>query len=213
MFLKKKLIGILPILLIAGFVLLKLLQFVEIDFSQQREGLLHFVDVELTEDEADRLDRDFIPGIEYISNLTGTWAVRFLLAAFLMSPVSLLIGRSFPLYFRQSVGIATGVFTMLHVFVFIYSESFLSIFSRAELILGFLAFLIILSLTLTSNKKAMKLLKRRWKRLHRWVYLAVLLVMLHLIILDHSWLVYGILFAFGFVFRIKSVKRFIKTRL
>ncbi len=213
MFLKKKLIGILPILLIAGFVLLKLLQFVEIDFSQQREGLLHFVDVELTEDEADRLDRDFIPGIEYISNLTGTWAVRFLLAAFLMSPVSLLIGRSFPLYFRQSVGIATGVFTMLHVFVFIYSESFLSIFSRAELILGFLAFLIILSLTMTSNKKAMKLLKRRWKRLHRWVYLAVLLVMLHLIILDHSWLVYGILFAFGFVFRIKSVKRFIKTRL
>ena len=213
MFLKKKLIGILPILLIAGFVLLKLLQFVEIDFSQQREGLLHFVDVELTEDEADRLDRDFIPGIEYISNLTGTWAVRFLLAAFLMSPVSLLIGRSFPLYFRQSVGIATGVFTMLHVFVFIYSESFLSIFSRAELILGFLAFLIILSLTLTSSKKAMKLLKRRWKRLHRWVYLAVLLVMLHLIILDHSWLVYGILFAFGFVFRIKSVKRFIKTRL
>jgi len=213
MFLKKKLIGILPILLIAGFALLKLLQFVEIDFSQQREGLLHFVDVELTEDEADRLDRDFIPGIEYISNLTGTWAVRFLLAAFLMSPVSLLIGRSFPLYFRQSVGIATGVFTMLHVFVFIYSESFLSIFSRAELILGFLAFLIILSLTLTSSKKAMKLLKRRWKRLHRWVYLAVLLVMLHLIILDHSWLVYGILFAFGFVFRIKSVKRFIKTRL
>ncbi|RZT95542.1 sulfoxide reductase heme-binding subunit YedZ [Ancylomarina subtilis] len=213
MFLKKKLIGILPILLIAGFVLLKLLQFVEIDFSQQREGLLHFVDVELTEDEADRLDRDFIPGIEYISNLTGTWAVRFLLAAFLMSPVSLLIGRSFPLYFRQSVGIATGVFTMLHVFVFIYTESFLSVFSRAELILGFLAFLIILSLTLTSNKKAMKLLKRRWKRLHRWVYLAVLLVMLHLIILDHSWLVYGILFAFGFVFRIKSVKRFIKTRL
>jgi len=213
MFLKKKLIGILPILLIAGFVLLKLLQFVEIDFSQQREGLLHFVDVELTEDEADRLDRDFIPGIEYISNLTGTWAVRFLLAAFLMSPVSLLIGRSFPLYFRQSVGIATGVFTMLHVFVFIYTESFLSVFSRAELILGFLAFLIILSLTLTSSKKAMKLLKRRWKRLHRWVYLAVLLVMLHLIILDHSWLVYGILFAFGFVFRIKSVKRFIKTRL
>jgi len=213
MFLKKKLIGILPILLIAGFVLLKLLQFVEIDFSQQREGLLHFVDVELTEDEADRLDRDFMPGIEYVSNLTGTWAIRFLLAAFLMSPVSLLIGRSFPLYFRQSVGIATGVFTMLHVFVFIYTESFLSVFSRAELILGFLAFLIILSLTLTSNKKAMKLLKRRWKRLHRWVYLAVLLVMLHLIILDHSWLVYGILFAFGFVFRIKSVKRFIKTRL
>lgn len=213
MLLKKHIIGILPIVLIAGFVLLKLSQCVEIDFSEQRESLLHFVDVDLSEDEADRLDRDFIPGIEYISNLTGSWAIRFLLAAFLMSPVSLVIGRSFPLYFRQTIGIATGVFTTLHVFVFIYAESFLSIFTRIELILGFLAFLIILSLTLTSSRKAMKLLKRKWKSLHRWVYLAAVLVMLHIIILDHSWLVYGILFALGFVFRIKAVKRLIKSRM
>lgn len=130
-----------------------------------------------------------------------------------MSPVSLIIGRSFPLYFRQSIGIATGLFTTLHVMVFILSEGILQIFTRLELISGFIAFFIILSLTLTSSKRAMKLLKRKWKSLHRWVYLAALLVMLHTIILDQSWLLYGVLFGLGFVFRIKAVKSFIKTKM
>jgi len=210
---KKHYIGILPIVLVALFVLWKLIQFIEIDFSQAEGEWLSFVDVELSEEEADRLDRDFIPGIEYVSSLTGLWAVRFLLAAFLMSPISLFIGRSFPLYFRQSIGITTGFFTTLHLLVFIFSEGIRQIFTRPELISGFLAFFIILSLTLTSSKRAMKLLKRRWKSLHRGVYLAVLLVMAHLVILDQSWLVYGILFGLGFVFRIKAVKLFVQTRI
>ena len=209
--LKKSYLTILPIILIAVFVLWKLAQFIELDFSQQGEDILSFVDVELSEEEADRLDRDFIPGIQYVTSLTGLWAIRFFLAAFLMSPISLIIGKSFPLYFRQSIGITTGLFTTLHVMVFIFSEGILPIFTRFELIFGFLAFLIILSLTLTSSKRAMKLLKRKWKSLHRWVYFATLLVMAHLVILDQSWLIYGSLFTLGFLFRLKSVKQFIKS--
>lgn len=211
--LKKSYLAILPIILIAVFVLWKLAQFIELDFSQQGEDILSFVDVELSDEEADRLDRDFIPGIQYVTSLTGLWAIRFFLAAFLMSPISLIIGKSFPLYFRQSIGITTGLFTTLHVMVFIFSEGILPIFTRPELISGFIAFLIILSLTLTSSKRAMKLLKRNWKSLHKWVYFAALLVMAHLVILEKSWMVYGILFGLGFVFRIKIVKQFIKTRL
>ena len=208
---KKNYLGILPIVLIIVYVLWKLTHFVEIDFSEQGEHILSFVDVELSEEEADRLDRDFIPGIQYVTSLTGLWAVRFLLAAFLMSPISLLVGRSFPLYFRQSIGIATGLFTTLHVLVFIFSEGFFQVFTRPELITGFIAFLIIFCLTLTSSKRAMKLMKRRWKSLHKLVYAAVFLVMLHLIILDQSWMVYGILFGLGFVFRIKAIKNQIKA--
>lgn len=210
---KKHYIGILPIVLIALFVLWRLSQFIEIDFTAKGDDILSFVDVELSEEEANRLDRDFIPGIEFVTSLTGLWAIRFFLAAFLMSPISLIIGRSFPLYFRQSIGITTGLFSSIHVMVFIFSEGISPIFSRPELVLGFIAFLIILSLTLTSSKRAMKLLKRKWKSLHRWVYLATILIMLHVIILDKSWLVYGILFGLGFVFRIKALKRFIKTSL
>ena len=208
---KKYYIVIFPIVLIAALVLWKLSQFIELDFSQEAENVLNFVDVELSEEEADRLDRDFIPGIEYVTSLTGLWAIRFFLVAFLMSPISLIVGKSFPLYFRQSIGITTGLFTTLHVMVFIFSEGILPIFTRVELIFGFLAFLIILSLTLTSSKRAMQLLKRKWKSLHRWVYFAALLVMAHLVILDQSWLIYGSLFALGFFFRLKAVKQFIKS--
>jgi sulfoxide reductase heme-binding subunit YedZ len=211
MSLKKSYLAIFPIVLIAMFVLWKLSQFIELDFSQEAEGVINFVDLELSDEDADRLDRDFIPGIEYVTSLTGLWAIRFFLAAFLMSPISLIIGKSFPLYFRQSIGITTGLFATLHVMIFIFSEGILPIFTRLELISGFMAFLIILSLTLTSSKRAMKLLKRNWKSLHRWVYLAALLVMAHLVILDESWLIYGSLFGLGFVFRIKIVKKFIKT--
>ncbi|MDE5424262.1 ferric reductase-like transmembrane domain-containing protein [Ancylomarina sp. DW003] len=208
---KKRYLGILPVLLVATFVVWRLIQFVEIDVTQTGEEMLSFVDVELSDEEADRLDRDFIPGIEFVTSLTGLWAIRFLLAAFLMSPISLVVGKSFPLYFRQSIGISTGFFTTLHVLVFVLSEGVLEIFTRPELIFGFIAFLIIISLTLTSSKRAMKLMKRKWKSLHRWVYFAVLLVMIHLIILDQSWLLYGILFGLGFVFRIKPLKRRIKA--
>lgn len=211
MLLKKRYLGILPVLLVATFVVWRLIQFVEIDVTQTGEEMLSFVDVELSDEEADRLDRDFIPGIEFVTSLTGLWAIRFLLAAFLMSPISLVVGKSFPLYFRQSIGISTGFFTTLHVLVFVLSEGVLEIFTRPELIFGFIAFLIIISLTLTSSKRAMKLMKRKWKSLHRWVYFAVLLVMIHLIILDQSWIVYGILFGIGFVFRIKPLKRRIKA--
>jgi sulfoxide reductase heme-binding subunit YedZ len=181
--------------------------FIEIDFPEKGDNILSFVDVELSEEEeADRLDRDFIPGIEYVTSLTGLWAIRFLLAAFLMLPTSLVIGRSFPLYFRQSIGIAMGLFSSIHVMAFIFFEGILPIFSRPEFVLGFIAFLIILSLTLTSSKRTMKLLKRKWKSLYRWVYLATFFVMLHVIILDQLWMVYGVLIGLGFVFRIRVVK-------
>ena len=209
----KHYIGILPIVLIALFVLWKLSLFIGIDFSEQGENMLRFIDVELSEEEAIRLDRDFIPGIEHVTSLTGLWAIRFFLAAFLMTPISLITGRSFPLYFRQALGITTGLFTTLHVLVFVFTEGVWQVFTRPELIFGFIAFIIILSLTITSSKRAMKLLKRKWKSLHRWVYLATLFVMLHVIILDQSWIVYGVLFSLGFVFRIKALKRFIKMRL
>ena len=117
---KKLYLGLFPIVLIAVFVLWKLSLFIEIDFSEQGENMLNFVDVELSEEEADRLDRDFIPGIEYVTSLTGLWAIRFLLAVFLMPPISLITGRSFPLYFRQSIGIATGLFSSIHMMVFIF---------------------------------------------------------------------------------------------
>ena len=44
---------------------------------------------------------------------------------------------------------------------------------------GLAAFLILTALALTSHRPAMKRMGRNWKRLHRLVYLAGILVVLH----------------------------------
>ncbi len=207
---KKENGGILAVAIIVVIVLWKLSMFIEFDLTTGSQDFLNFTDLELSDEEADLLDRDFIPGIEYVTNLSGLWAIRFFLIAFLMTPISLFVGRCFSLYIRQSIGIATGILSAIHAMVFILSEGFFSIFMRVELISGLFAFLIIFSLTLTSNKRAMKFLKQKWKTLHRWVYAAVLLVLLHLVLLDQSWLIYVVLFGLGFILRLKMVKQLIK---
>ena len=46
---------------------------------------------------------------------------------------------------------------------------------------GFASFLILLPLALTSNRAAIKRLGKRWKGLHRWVYIAAVFALLHYI--------------------------------
>ena len=48
-------------------------------------------------------------------------------------------------------------------------------------LVGFAAFLILLPLAITSTKGWMKRLGQAWKRLHQWVYLAALLVIVHFV--------------------------------
>ncbi len=53
------------------------------------------------------------------------------------------------------------------------------IIERNYLLVGFSAWLIVLPLALTSFALAQRRLGRRWKQLHQWVYLAVLLGAIH----------------------------------
>ena len=53
------------------------------------------------------------------------------------------------------------------------------LYKRLYVTMGFLAFLIITALAVTSPKKMVKRMGRRWKPLHRMIYLAVLLVLIH----------------------------------
>ena len=52
------------------------------------------------------------------------------------------------------------------------------------MLVGFSAFLILLLLAITSTQGWMKRLGKNWKRLHRWVYLAGVLAVVH-----YVWLV------------------------
>ena len=52
----------------------------------------------------------------------------------------------------------------------------------------------------------MKLLKSNWKTLQRFAYAAILLSLLHVVLLEKTWLIYAIIVGIGFIIRIPVVK-------
>lgn len=57
---------------------------------------------------------------------------------------------------------------------------------RPYILLGFGAWLLLLPLALTSNRFSQRKLGKNWKRLHRLVYLSLLLALLHLLLILRS---------------------------
>jgi sulfoxide reductase heme-binding subunit YedZ len=61
-----------------------------------------------------------------------------------------------------------------------------NIIEKRFVLVGFAAFLILIPLAVTSTKGWMRRLGKNWKRLHQWVYLASLLVIVHFVWLVKS---------------------------
>ncbi|MFN7905624.1 MAG: ferric reductase-like transmembrane domain-containing protein [Pseudobdellovibrionaceae bacterium] len=86
---------------------------------------------------------------------------------------------------RRWLGIFTGVYFVLHFLTYLAKEAFEftafeQIWTKNYLIFGFSAFSLLMILTLTSNSLSVRLLKiKRWKNLHRLVYVAFLLMLGH----------------------------------
>lgn len=132
---------------------------------------------------------------------TAYAALIFLVLTISIGPFNLLTGRRNPIssYIRRDLGIWTALLALSHVVVglqlhysgqmwlyFVYplsEEHSLPLrFDRFGLTnhAGLIAALIFLMLLVLSNNMLLKRLgPKRWKRYHRWNYLAVLLVMGH----------------------------------
>ncbi|WP_452229999.1 ferric reductase-like transmembrane domain-containing protein [Lacinutrix sp. MEBiC02404] len=110
------------------------------------------------------------------------------------------------LFVRQAMGIATPVWSFLHFIIFIVAEGFMETFTQVNYVAGFIAILIMIPLFFTSNRKSMKRLKRNWKKLQSFSYAAIFLSLLHVALLDKTWLIYAIIVGIGFLLRIPIVK-------
>jgi sulfoxide reductase heme-binding subunit YedZ len=125
--------------------------------------------------------------------LTGLWAIRFLIITLSLSPIRRWFGFSAVLHYRRMLGLYVWFYASLHlmaVLTYILGWSglvFLEEFTeRPYMALGILAWLSLIPLGLTSNRWMMKKLGRRWKRLHRLVYVAAILACGHFIWLIRS---------------------------
>lgn len=150
--------------------------------------------------------------LEMLYHVTGEFAIRWMTAVLTLTPVYIIFGIS-NLFVRQAMGIATAVWSLLHFVIFIWKEGLIETFTQFNYILGFIAILILIPLLFTSNRKSMKKFKNNWKKLQSLAYAAIFLSLIHVAILEKTWLIYAIVVGIGFVVRTPFIKdKFIAIR-
>ena len=125
--------------------------------------------------------------IEALQQETGQWALRMLLITLAMSPLRQIINHIGPLLLRRMLGLFCFFYAFLHVCVYVLLDRSLDLAAVLEDLLerpfitaGFAAFALLVILAITSNSASMKWLRKRWTSLHRWIYIATVLALLHL---------------------------------
>ncbi|MGB5436913.1 MAG: ferric reductase [Maribacter sp.] len=143
---------------------------------------------------------------ELLYHITGEFAIRWMAAVLTLTPFFILFGIT-NLFVRQAMGVATAVWSFLHFIVFIWGEGFLETFTQVNYVAGFVAVLILVPLFFTTNRRSMKWLKSKWKKLQSLAYLAIILSLLHVAILEKTWIIYAIIVGVGFIIRIPIIKQ------
>ena len=131
--------------------------------------------------------------IQDITLRTGKAALVLLVLSLACTPINSVFGYRPVLRLRRPLGLYAFMYVGLHLLIFVgldYGfDLFLireAIFEKRYALVGFAAFLILLPLALTSTKGWMRRLGRLWKRIHRFVYLAALLAVVHFVWLVKS---------------------------
>jgi methionine sulfoxide reductase heme-binding subunit len=143
--------------------------------------------------------------IDMLYHISGEFAIRWMTAVLTLTPVFIVFGV-YNLFVRQAMGIATAVWSFIHFILFIWAEGFIETFTQVNYVSGFVAILILIPLFFTSNQKSMKWLKSKWKKIQSFSYLAIFLSLLHIVLLEKTWLIYTIVVGVGFIIRVPAVK-------
>jgi sulfoxide reductase heme-binding subunit YedZ len=144
--------------------------------------------------------------IEEILNRLGWWTLTLLTITLACTPAKIVFGWTWPLRIRRMLGVFTFTYAFLHFTTYFAIDQlfdlraiFADVVKRKFITLGFLAFLMLIPLALTSTNTAVRRLGYvRWKRLHRLVYVVAALALIHFywrVKADHRepWIYIGII--------------------
>lgn len=129
--------------------------------------------------------------IKEITHITGDWALYFLLLTLAITPLRRLTRINALIRFRRMLGLYAFFYVCLHFVTYLVLDQFFDwgeilrdIVKRPYITVGFSAFILLIPLALTSTRKMVQKLGKRWKLLHSLVYPITTLGLLH-----YLWLV------------------------
>lgn len=125
--------------------------------------------------------------VKDIQHFTGRTALKFLLAALLVTPLARYAKQPLLIRTRRLLGLWCFAWATLHLTSYALLELGIhnlgllgrELITRPYLTLGIISWLILLALTLTSTPAAQRKLGKRWQLLHNFVYLVAILAPIH----------------------------------
>lgn len=124
--------------------------------------------------------------VEDITHRTGDWALRFILVALTVTPVRWISGWNPIIRYRRMVGLLAFFYASLHFSTYIVFDHFFDVASifedvaeRKYVTAGFVGFVLMLPLAITSTKGWIRRLGKRWSSLHRLIYVVAISGVVH----------------------------------
>jgi sulfoxide reductase heme-binding subunit YedZ len=152
---------------------------------------------------------------DHLMHVTGEWVMRFLVLVLLATPLA---RHGWPRLarYRRMLGLYVWFYATLHLLVF--AQVFIGwsgvllideLVDRPYVLVGFLAWLILVPLGITSARAIRKKMGKHWRQLHKLTYAVVVLGWLHLFWLSRSDVgnaaLYGGIFGILLLYRIRPV--------
>lgn len=141
--------------------------------------------------------------VEVVTHETGEWGLYFLLLSLVITPIRRHFHLNIVLKFRRFLGLWSFSLLFLHLFVFVLFDHFFDVQSIVEDIIerpyiavGFVAFIIMAPLAITSLKSLQRKMGKHWISLHRCVYVVAILGMIHYWWLVKADVFWPLIFAF-----------------
>ena len=153
---------------------------------------------------------------EHLMHVTGEWVMRLLVLVLLATPLARWGWPRLARY-RRMLGLYVWFYATLHLLVFaqVYigwsgEQLIEELAERPYVLVGFLAWLILVPLGITSAHVIRRKMGRRWRQLHKLTYAVAVLGWLHLLWLSRSdvgdAVVYGVVLGLLLVYRARDFR-------
>jgi sulfoxide reductase heme-binding subunit YedZ len=131
--------------------------------------------------------------IEKVTNTTGIWTLRLIVASLVITPLRWLTGLNQLINYRRLIGLFAFFYATLHFTIYVMTTFFIEGFSnfdasglgadlvkRPYITAGFVAFVLMIPLAITSTAGWIRRLGgKKWNLLHKLIYITALAAVLH----------------------------------